>query len=196
MLEHESDLMVCGEAGTVREALQSIERLKPDLAVVDISLKGANGIELLKSAKALFPMLPTIVLSMHDESLYAERALRAGARGYVMKQEASDQVISAIRTALAGDLYVSSSMNKRMLRRMVLGTEASDTSPVWNLSDRELEVLQLIGCGHGTRQIAEELHLSVKTIETHRAHIKDKLDLKTGPELTRFAVEWVNENPG
>lgn len=193
MINHADGLAVCGEAETVQAALEQIESLKPDLAVVDITLKGNNGIELLKSIKAEFPDLPTLVLSMHDESIYAERALRAGARGYVMKQEASDHVMTAIRKVLDGDLYVSAAMSARMLRGLIEGPGTTTASVVRHLSNRELEVLQLIGTGNGTRQIAESLHLSVKTIETHRAHLKRKLKLQTGPELVRFAVEWINE---
>lgn len=192
MINHEADLEVCGEAESAREALVNIGKLKPDLALVDITLKGTNGIELLKSIKAQYSKLPVLVLSMHDESLYAERALRAGARGYVMKQEPPEQVMGAIRRVLQGELYLSPSMGTQMIGKLV-GTPSGSTSPVDVLSDRELEVLQFIGQGHGTRQIAGELNLSVKTIESHRAHIKEKLNIKTAPEIVRFAVQWVND---
>jgi DNA-binding NarL/FixJ family response regulator len=193
LINHENDIEVCGEAETMQQALAAMETLNPDLAIVDITLKGANGIELIKSAKIQHPKIPLLVLSMHDESLYAERALRAGARGYVMKQAAPEQVMNAIRRVISGELYVSPVMGDRMIQKLVGGPEAGNGSPVHNLSDRELEVLALIGQGHGTRQIAEELHLSVKTVESHRAHIKEKLNLKTAPEMVRFAVQWVSE---
>lgn len=191
LLSREPDLEVCAEAGTANNALATIERNPPDLAIVDINLKGANGLELIKSIKAQSPKLPVLVVSMHEESLYAERALRAGAMGYVMKEVAADQVMTAIRKVLRGELYVSPTVSSQMIRRLVEGPE-SGGSPVDSLSDRELEVLQLIGQGNGTRQIAELLHLSVKTIETHRAHIKEKLNLKTATEIVCFASDWVN----
>jgi DNA-binding NarL/FixJ family response regulator len=193
LLNQQPDLVVCGESETAHEALDQIGKVHPDLVVVDITLRGTNGIELMKSIRAQFPKMPVLMLSMHDESLYAERALRAGARGYVMKQEASDQVMTAIRKVLAGEIYVSPTMASQMIHKLVESPNSASTSPIHRLSDRELEVLQLIGQGHGTRQIAEELHLSVKTIESHRAHIKEKLNFKTAPEMVRFAVRWVNE---
>lgn len=193
LLEHERDLTVCAEAETAPKALSEIAKHHPGLVIIDITLKGMNGIELMKTIKVQYPKLLTIVLSMHDEALYAERALRAGARGYVMKQEASEQVLTAVRKVLAGELYVSPAMGEQMIRKFVNGAE-SPASTVETLSDRELEVMELIGRGQGTRQIAEVLNLSVKTVESHRAHIKEKLNLKTSPEMMRFAVEWVNEN--
>jgi DNA-binding NarL/FixJ family response regulator len=159
--------------------------------IVDITLKGTNGIELLKAMRAQEPKLLMLVLSMHDESLYAERALRAGARGYVMKGEAPDDVMAALRKVLRGGLHLSPAMGMQVVRKFVDGQEQPVASPVQSLSDRELEVLQLIGRGLGTRQVAEELRLSVKTIESHRAHIKEKLNLRTAPAMVRFAVEWV-----
>lgn len=195
LIDGENDLTVCCEVETGSEAIAGVEKHKPDLAIVDIALKGTNGIELVKSLKALEPNLPALVLSMHDESLYAERALRAGARGYVMKQEPCERVITAIRKVLAGQLYVSSSIGTQMIRKFVEGTDSAKGSSVDALSDRELEVLQWIGRGNGTRQIAERLNLSVKTVESHRAHIKEKLNFKTAPEMVRFAVEWVGQQP-
>lgn len=192
LINNDPGLEVCGEADSARDAISKLEKLQPDLALVDITLKGTNGIELLKSLKAQHPKLPVLVLSMHDESLYAERALRAGARGYVMKQEPPEQVMGAMRKVLGGELYLSPAMGTQMIGKLV-GAPAGSASPVDALSDRELEVLQLIGQGHGTRQIAEELHLSVKTIESHRAHIKEKLNLASAPELVRFAVQWMGE---
>jgi DNA-binding NarL/FixJ family response regulator len=157
-------------------------------------LRGANGIELLKSIKAEHPKLPLLVLSMHDESLYALRSLRAGARGYIMKQEALDRVMSAIRQVLHGELYVSPSMSGRMIEEFVQGAGNQSGSTIADkLTDRELEILQLIGQGHGVQQIARELNLSAKTVETHRAHIKEKLNFQTARELARFAVQWVDQ---
>ena len=193
LLNGEADFMVCGEADNARKAMAAITDLKPDLAIVDITLQGTNGIELIKNIVAQWPELPILVLSMHDESLYAERALRAGAKGYVMKQEATEKLTGALRRILNGQIYVSEKLADKMMRKAIDGKSVQDTSPVAVLSDRELEVLQLIGQGHGTRQIAEDLNLSVKTIESHRAHIKEKLNLKTAPEMVRFAVQWVNQ---
>jgi DNA-binding NarL/FixJ family response regulator len=192
LLNGEPDLEVCGEADNAPAALEGIRHLAPDLVTIDISLRGANGIELLKAVRAEFSRLPLLVLSMHDESLYALRALRAGARGYVMKQEALDRVMAAIRQVLRGDLYVSPSMSGRMIEEFVQGA-AGTSSIADKLTDRELEVLQLIGQGHGVQQIAHELNLSAKTVETHRAHIKEKLNFQTARELARFAVQWVDQ---
>jgi len=194
LINAESDLLVCGEADSAPAALDGIRQFNPDLVTVDISLRGANGIDLLKSIKAEHAKLPLLVLSMHDESLYALRALRAGARGYIMKQEALDRVMSAIRHVLRGDLYVSPAMSGRMIEEFVQGgTGAAGCSIADKLTDRELEILQLIGQGHGVQQIAQELNLSAKTIETHRAHIKEKLNFQTARELARFAVQWVDQ---
>jgi len=193
LLNGEPDFVVCGEAENARKAMAAIAQLQPDLAIVDITLQGTNGIELIKNIVAQWPELPILVLSMHDESLYAERALRAGAKGYVMKQEATEKLTGALRRIHKGQIYVSEKQADKMMRKAIDGKAMQDTSPVSVLSDRELEVLQLIGQGHGTRQIAEDLNLSVKTIESHRAHIKEKLNLKTAPEMVRFAVQWVNQ---
>jgi DNA-binding NarL/FixJ family response regulator len=193
LINAESDLEVCGEADNAPAALEGIRAHAPDLVTIDISLRGANGIELLKSIKAEYGRLPLLVLSMHDESLYALRALRAGARGYIMKQEALDRVMSAIRQVLRGDLYVSPSMSGRMIEEFVQGSNGAGSSIADKLTDRELEILQLIGRGHGVQQIARELNLSAKTVETHRAHIKEKLNFQTARELARFAVQWVDQ---
>lgn len=190
MINQEKDLNVCGTAEDVHRALDAIEKLKPDLVVADISLKGSNGIELLKNIKVRFPKMLVLVLSMHDEALYAVRALRAGAGGYIMKQEATEKVLTAIRQVLAGEIYLSERMEKKMMHQLVGGRTARTGSPIEDLSDRELEVFGLIGQGHGTRQIAEELHLSIKTIESHRAHIKEKLNLKNATELVQHAIQW------
>jgi DNA-binding NarL/FixJ family response regulator len=191
MIEHEPDMEVCGQAEDAHTALQAVDKLKPDMAIVDISLKGASGIELMKSIKLSHPNFRVLALSMHDESLYAERALKAGARGYIMKHEAPERVIAAIRRILAGEIYVSENMTARMVHKLVDGAEDGSTG-IESLTDRELEVFRLIGLGHGTRQIAEELFLSVKTIESYRAHIKEKLALDNATELIQHAIQWVN----
>jgi DNA-binding NarL/FixJ family response regulator len=190
MINHEKDLAVCGTAEDLHKALEQIIALKPDLVVVDISLKGSNGIELLKNIKVRYPKMIVLMLSMHDEALYAVRALRAGAAGYIMKQEATEKVLTAIRQVLNGEIYLSEKMEKKMMQQLVGGRAARTGSPIEDLSDRELEVFGLIGQGHGTRQIAEELHLSIKTIESHRAHIKEKLNLKNATELVQHAIQW------
>jgi DNA-binding NarL/FixJ family response regulator len=192
LINAEPDLEVCGEVDNAPAALEAIRSRDPDLVTVDISLRGANGIELLKSIRAEHVKLPLLVLSMHDESLYAVRALRAGARGYIMKQEALDRVMSAIRQVLRGELYVSPSMSGRMIEEFVQGSSGG-SSIADKLTDRELEILQLIGQGHGVQQIAKGLNLSAKTVETHRAHIKEKLNFQTARELARFAVQWVDQ---
>jgi DNA-binding NarL/FixJ family response regulator len=193
LISQESDLQICGEAGSAGEALKSLASLKPDLLLVDISLKGPDGLELTKSIRALEPDLPILIVSMHDETLYAERVLRAGANGYIMKQEVAQNVVQAVRKVLSGDIYMSDRMRQKILRGVAGQRSNTTTSAIERLSDRELEVFRLIGQGHGTRQIAEELHLSVKTIETYRAHIKEKLGLGNATELVRQAVQWVEQ---
>lgn len=193
MLTTEPDLEVCAEAETSQAALDLIRRTPLDLAIVDIGLHGStNGIELTKSIKAEKPLLPILILSMHDESLYADRALRAGASGYLMKREALDSVIAAVRTVLQGDIYVSAAMQKRMLAEHI-GVGTAGRSALNRLTDRELEVFQLIGEGTEVREIARKLHVSPKTVEAHRAHIKEKLDMKNAREVARFATTWVNQ---
>ncbi len=196
LINHEKDLVVCGEADSAPTALEAMRRLKPDLALLDISLQGTNGIELIKLMRAEQPKLPILMLSMHDESLYALRALRAGARGYVMKGEAMEHVLTALRKVLEGDIYVSPRFSERLVFKAIQSLEGGMGSPVDKLSDRELEVLQLLGKGFGTREIANELHLSIKTIETHRAHIKEKLGFKDAGEMVRFAIDWVTRELG
>ncbi len=188
-IEREPDLMVCGEAEDATSALQAIRDAAPDFVILDISLNGPDGLELLKTLRVRYPNLPALVLSMHDESVYAERALRAGANGYIMKQEAADKVITAIRHILGGDVYLSDNLTKRMLQQFVNGS-ISPRDPLAKLSDRELEVFRLIGAGHGTRQIADELHVSTKTVESYQAHIKEKMALRNARELVQHAVEW------
>ena len=180
---------ICGEAGDAAEGMTVIRQLKPDLAIVDLSLPGANGIELIKNIRAEFPKLPVLILSMHDESLYALRALRAGAQGYVMKQEALENVVVAIREVLAGKPYLSQDMSAKLITNFASGT--NQANPTDKLSDRELEILELIGKGRDVREIAKALHISSKTVETHRAHIKEKLNLKNARQVTRFAVQWL-----
>ncbi len=192
MLTQEDDLMVCGEAGSANEALEKIGELGPDVVIVDISLETSNGIELTKSIRSTNQELPVLVLSMHDETLYAERALRAGANGYVMKQEAAETVVKAVRTVLHGELYVSETIASRMLRDFLNGKRGrGGRYGIDNLSDRELEIFELVGRGKAAREIAEMLHLSVKTVETHRGHIRHKLKLRNASELMRHAVNWV-----
>jgi DNA-binding NarL/FixJ family response regulator len=191
LLNDEPDIEVRAQVGSSREALDALRRHQLDLAVVDISLEGgSNGIELTKSIRAERPRLPVLILSMHDETLYAERALRAGARGYVMKREALDQFITAVRTVLQGEIFISPVMSNRMVYDHIHGGDYM-RSPVDRLSDRELEVLQLIGKGHDVRDIAKGLNLSAKTVEAHRAHIKEKLNLANAREVTRFATNWL-----
>lgn len=194
LVDQEEDLFVCGEAGSAAEALKAVSALKPDLLLVDISLKGPDGLELTKSVRALEPDLPILIVSMHDESLYAERVLRAGANGYIMKEEVAQNVVHAARKVLSGDIYISDRMRQKILRGVAGQRNHPASSSIERLSDRELEVFRLIGQGHGTRQIAEDLHLSVKTIETYRAHIKEKLGLSNATELVRQAVQWVEQH--
>ena len=191
LLNDEPDIEVRAQVGTSMEALSAIRQNHIDLAVIDISLEGGpDGIELTKSIRAERPRLPILILSMHDETLYAERALRAGARGYVMKREALDQFITAVRTVLRGEIFISPSMSNRMVYDHIHGGDYS-RSPVDRLSDRELEILQLIGKGHDVRNIATGLNLSTKTVEAHRAHIKEKLNLANAREVVRFATNWL-----
>jgi len=190
LINRENDLLVCGEADDARTAMQSITSAKPDIVVVDISLNGPDGLDLLKDIRARYPELPVLILSMHDESVYAERALRAGAQGYIMKQEASEKVLLALRRILGNEVYVSDRISNRMLRRFIGGAAQSRPSSVADLTDRELEVFRLIGEGHSTRQIAGQLHISVKTVESYQAHIKEKLSLRSARELMQHAIQW------
>jgi DNA-binding NarL/FixJ family response regulator len=193
LIDHERDLKVCGHADNPAKALSAVGALKPDLVIVDIALKGANGIELVKRIKALHATIPVLVLSVQDEALFAERAVRAGAKGYVMKQAPTEEVMAAIRRVLSGETYLSPRMHERMLENFSSGRSTGSTPGIECLSDRELEVFQLVGSGCGTRQIAEQLHLSIKTIETYRAHIKEKLKLRNGMELIRSAIKIATE---
>lgn len=191
LLDTQADLRVSGEAETSGDALNAMRSNRYDLAVVDIGLRGgANGIELTKMFKAEHPAMPVLIVSMHDELLYAERALRAGARGYVMKREALDSILHAVRSVLNGEIYISPTMTKRMLFDHIQGGGEARNA-VERLTDRELEVFQLIGEGHDMHQIAEQLHLSKKTAEAHRANIKEKLGVNSAREVVRYATQWV-----
>ncbi len=190
LINRETDLTVCGEAEEMHAALTAIPTLKPDILIVDISLNGPDGLELLKNIRITMPHLPVLILSMHDESIYAERALRAGANGYIMKQEATEKVLVALRRILSGEIYVSGRIANSMLQHYVRGATPSEHSSISELTDRELEVFRLIGDGYGTRQIAEVLHLSIKTVESYQAHIKEKLCLRSARELVQHAVQW------
>ena len=190
LINQEPDLVVCGEAEAAWPVPAALAALNPDVLVLDISLNGPDGLDLLKSIRATDTNLPILVLSMHDESLYAERALRAGANGYIMKQEATERVLVAIRRILRHEVYVSDRIANTMLQQLVSKQIHSPQSLVATLSDRELEVFRLIGDGHGTREIAEQLHLSIKTVESYQAHIKDKLSLPSARALMQRAIEW------
>ena len=192
LINQEPDLIVSAEAEHAQMALESIEKDVPDMAIVDISLPGIDGIELIKELRLRHKDIPVLVVSMHDETLYAERSLRAGARGYIMKQEALDKVLVAVRKVLEGEIFVSEQITTKMLEKFVSVEGVSQaTSPMDLLSNRELTVFRLIGQGHKTRQIAERLHLSIKTVESYRAHIKDKLKLSDGTDLLKYAIQWV-----
>ncbi len=190
-LESEASFTVAGQVGAAEEALDLIHREDFDLAVIDISLPGMSGLELVKHLRAMRPELLTLVVSRHDEALYAERALRAGARGYVMKLQAADVIVEAVQKVLNGHVYVSAHVRDRLLEGLVNGASLAQQSPLDLLSDRELEVFEMTGRGNSTRDIAERLHLSVKTVESYRARIKTKLNLSSAAEFMQHAVQWV-----
>ena len=191
LLSREKDFVVCGEAGTAREAMEAIAKLNPDLVLVDMSLPDKDGLELIKDIQVLHPGLPVLAMSMQDESLYAARVLRAGGRGYLMKAEGPERLAAAIRTILSGQVALSPRMSAKILESMVGPSGKTGGEQEAKLSDRELEVMRLYGEGWSTEEIATRLHLSPKTVDVHRAHIKEKLELKTTPEFTRFAIRWV-----
>lgn len=194
LINQQRDMHVCGEAEDMGAAMQCIKQLKPDVVILDISLKGPDGLEVLKAIRTTNPDLPVLIISMHDEAIYAERALRARANGYIMKQEATEKILVAVRRILGGEAYLSDAMSKKMLQQFIDGGPSLLESRIAMLSDRELEVFGRIGEGRATREIAEELHLSVKTVETYQAHIKEKLRLKSGRELIQHAIQWkINE---
>lgn len=190
LVKREADWIVCGEADAAPQALTAIEKLKPDLVLADIGLPGRSGLELIKDLRAALPELAVLVISMHDETLYAERVLRAGGRGYIMKQEGPDRMLQAIRQVLDGQIYLSGKMSVRILDAFA-GGSAKASSPIARLTDRELEILQLVGQGNDSHVIAGQLHLSVKTVDAHRGHIKEKLNLSSGTELIVYAARWV-----
>lgn len=193
LINHEPDLVVVGEANDAQSALTAILELQPDLVVIDISLPGKNGLELIKDIRSHIRNVALLVHSMHDEGLYVERVLRAGAQGYIMKQEGARKVIEAVRKVLTGEIYVSQAMSGKILE-IFSGRRSTSQDPVESLSDRQFEIFQMIGQGKGTRIIAEELNVSVKTVDAHRANIKEKLHLASGVELVRYAVRWVENN--
>jgi len=196
LLSEEPDFEVCAEVSTAPAALAAMRERDPDVVVLDISLKGTNGIELVKLMHAEKPRLPILMLTMHDESLFALRAFRAGARGYLMKVDPAAEMIAALRKVLRGELYVTPRFRERLVFKAIESIERGVGSPVDKLSERELEVLHLLGRGFGTREIADTLGLSVKTIETHRAHIKEKLGFHESGEMVRFAIEWMTHKRG
>jgi DNA-binding NarL/FixJ family response regulator len=195
VISRQPDLDVVGEAANTRAALSVVRDAKPELVLVDLSLGKEGGLELIKVLAASYPKVATMVLSMHDENIFAERALRAGARGYVTKEEATDVLLAAMRKVLDGEMWFSSRTSSLLLRRFVAGEKPSPTPQISTLTDREIEVLSLLGAGVGTRSMAERMRVSVKTIESHRAHIKEKLGIQTANELVVFAVRWAVEHP-
>jgi len=196
LIGEESDMEVCGEAEDVSEAKKLFERLKPDMVIVDLSLKGASGLELIKYIHDLTPGRPVLVISMHDEQVYAERALKAGARGYIMKQEMTGKVVTAIRQVLNGKMFFSEDIVDSILGRVAVDSTTVHKDPVSTLSDRELEVFTFIGRGLGRKEMAEALNVSIKTIGTYREKIKEKLTIRSSPELAKRAVEWVQSQGG
>jgi DNA-binding NarL/FixJ family response regulator len=194
-LELEGDMLVSGQAESAQQAMQLIEQAVPDLVITDLSLSGKPGLELIKEIRATRPTLPVLVLSIHDEELWAERVLRAGAQGYVMKAQATEKVIDAIRRVLEGGLWLSERMNAAVLGRLAQGRAKVSETPLVALSDRELEVFQMIGQGLSVKEIAAHLFLSAKTVEVHREHIKEKLGLKSSAELLRYAVTYMLGGP-
>jgi DNA-binding NarL/FixJ family response regulator len=196
IMEHEDDLMVCGEAESVQDAMAAIRDLRPDAVVADLSLKQSDGIELVRDVRAHFPRLPILVLSMHDEAIYAERILSAGANGYIMKQAASEQFLASLRRVLDGGIYVSEAIGNSMIKKIAAGGGYTSGNPVDRLSTRELQILHMIGKGMSTRETAQSLNLSIKTVESHRQRVKRKLSLSTGAQLVQYAVNWFSSSDG
>jgi DNA-binding NarL/FixJ family response regulator len=191
LIDRQPDLSVCAEAGNPVEAFQALEKTKPDLVLTDLTMPGRSGLEFIKDLRAAEPNLAILVISMHDETVHAERALRAGARGYIMKEAGGENLLAAIRTVLRGEVYLSPRMSARVLENLSGARPRGSSSPIEKLSDREFQVFQLIGQGKSTRDIAAQLHLSPKTVDVHRANIKEKLDLTDATALIRHAVRWV-----
>lgn len=194
LVAEEPSLEICGQVGTAREGLAAVGQCQPDLTVIDLTLPDRHGLELLKDIQAMHPGVRCLVLSMHDEAMYAERALRAGARGYLMKEVAAEQFITAVQKVLSGGVYVSEAMASRMLEQAVGARGRGVSVGVEQLSDRELEVMTFIGGGKATKIIAEQMGISTRTVEAHRAHIKEKLGLTDGAELVHYAVQWVESH--
>jgi DNA-binding NarL/FixJ family response regulator len=194
LIAQEADLELCGEAEDCASATREVAKLHPDVVISDISLRGNSGLELIKNLQVLDPKIHIVVLSVHDESIYALRVLKAGAKGYVMKQDLASKVIDAVRKVRWGQMYVSERVASQMLNRLVNGDDGTGDSPIAGLSDRELDVVTLLGSGLSTREIADQLHMSVKTVETHRAHIKKKANLGSATRLVQFCVRWVEES--
>ena len=195
LIDCQPDLVVGGEAGNPAEALQALARQRPDLILTDLTMPGRSGLEFIKDLRAAHPEVPILVVSMHDEAVYAERALRAGARGYIMKEAGGENLLGAIRQVLRGEVYVSHKMSARILEAVSSRRPRGSSSPIEQLTDREFEVFQLIGQGKGTREIAAQLHLSPKTVDVHRSHLKEKLGLADSTALIRHAVRWVETRP-
>jgi DNA-binding NarL/FixJ family response regulator len=191
LINAQPDLTVCGEAGNPTEAFQSLAKIKPELVLSDLTMPGRSGLEFIKDLKAALPDLTVLVVSMHDEVVFAERALRAGARGYIMKEAGGENLLAAIRQVLHGEVYVSPKMSSQILNNLSARRPRGSRSPIEQLTDREFEVFRLIGQGKSTRDIAEQLHLSSKTVDVHRSHIKEKLELRDATALIRHAVRWV-----
>jgi DNA-binding NarL/FixJ family response regulator len=196
LIAREKDLGVCGEAEDAHQAIEAISKLRPDLILADITMPNKSGLEMIKDIQIQDPDLKILVISMHDESLYTERVLRAGARGYIMKQEGGKKIMEAIRHVLSGQIYVSPKMSSKLLEFFSGKAKCNNASPLEKLTDREFEVFQLIGKGLSTKEIAQKLHLSVKTVEVHRNNAKQKLELKSAAELLRYSVRWTeSQNP-
>jgi DNA-binding NarL/FixJ family response regulator len=191
LISKQPGLEVCGEAGGPAEAMELLAKDRPDLIVADIAMKGSSGLEFIKKVCAIYGHIPTLVLSMHDETIYAERALRAGACGYIMKEQGAEYLIAALQRVLEGGVYLSKTMSARLLRSIANPQTCNADSPLQKLTDREFEVFQLIGQGRTSQEIAEHLHISHKTVDVHRFQIKEKLQLKTGPALVHYAVQWM-----
>jgi DNA-binding NarL/FixJ family response regulator len=196
LIDRQPDMQVCGEAGDPAEAIQQLAKTKPDLVLTDLTMPGRSGLEFIKDLRAAHETTPVLVISMHDEAVYAERALRAGARGYIMKGAGGESLLIALRQVLRGGVYVSPQMSARILDSLSGGKPRGSSSPIEKLTDREFEIFQLIGQGKSTRDIAEQLHLSPKTVDVHRTHLKEKLELKDATSLIRHAVRWVETQGG